>query len=151
MPPPAERKLAAPNDAGTHAFRGIAMARLGRFLEATRSIRQALRLDPHPTPGLLMVTSYVNWGAGRIREGVELLEQVRSANRDNVLARLGLVAYYEREGRHEEAQTVVGEILLVVPDLTVERAMQLIPGWEDLLGPQDFARAPNDFRAAGLP
>ena len=43
------------------------------------------------------------------------------------------------------------EILLVVPDLTVERAMQLIPGWENLLGPEDFARFPDDLRTAGLP
>ncbi len=61
------------------------------------------------------------------------------------------MAYYEREGRHAEAQTAVREILRVVPDLTVERAMQLVPGWEDLLGPEDFARFPDDLRTAGLP
>ncbi len=98
-----------------------------------------------------MITAYVNWGAGRIGEAVGLLEQIRSENRDNVLARVGLVGFYEREGRHEEAQTAVREILRVTPDLTVERAMQLVPGWEDLLGPEDFARAPDDLRTAGLP
>ncbi len=40
------------------------------------------------------------------------------------------------------------EILRVVPDLTVERAIELIPG---LVSPEDFARAPDDLRAAGLP
>ncbi len=43
------------------------------------------------------------------------------------------------------------EILTVVPDFTIERAMQLIPGWENLLGPEDFARSPDDLRTAGLP
>ncbi len=61
------------------------------------------------------------------------------------------MAYYEREGRHEEAQTAVREVLLVVPDLTVERALQLVPGWEDLLGPEEFARTPDALRTAGLP
>ncbi len=80
-----------------------------------------------------------------------LLEQIRSENRDNVISRVSLARFYEREGRHEEAQTTVREILTVVPDFTVERAIQLIPGWEGLLGPEDFARAPDDLRTAGLP
>jgi hypothetical protein len=29
--------------------------------------------------------------------------------------------------------------------------MQLIPGWETLLTPEEFARAPEDLRTAGLP
>ncbi len=82
---------------------------------------------------------------------MEQLEQVRSEYRDNVLARVSLASFYEAEGRHVEAQTALREILLVVPDLTVERAMKLIPGWEVLLSPEDFARAPDDLRTAGLP
>ncbi len=98
-----------------------------------------------------MVTAYVNWGAGRIGEAVGVMERIRSENRDNVVVRLGLVGFYEREGRHEEAQTAVREILRVTPDLTAERAIQLVPGWEDILGPEEFARYPDHLRAAGLP
>jgi adenylate cyclase len=140
-----------PNESASHAFRGLAMARRGRFLEATRSIRQSLRLNPRPNSGLLMITTYVNWGAGRIGEAVGLLERIRSENRDNVIVRVALARFYEREGRHEEAQIAVREILGVTPDLTAERAMQLIPGWEELLGPEEFALSPDDLRAAGLP
>ena len=43
------------------------------------------------------------------------------------------------------------EILLVVPDLTVERALQLTPGWETIVGPEVAARTPDDLRNAGLP
>ncbi len=43
------------------------------------------------------------------------------------------------------------EILTVVPDFTVERAMQLNPRMEALLSPEEFARWPDDLRAAGLP
>ncbi len=35
------------------------------------------------------------------------------------------------------------EILLVTPDLTVERAMELLPGWEAIVGPEEFARYPD--------
>ncbi len=140
-----------PNNPVHHALRGIAMARQGRFLEATRSIRQALRLNPRPDAGLLMLTAYVNEAAGRVGEAMVLMEQIRSENPDNIIARVVLARFYEREARHEEAQATVREILLVVPDFTVERAMQLIPGWEGLLGPEDFARAPDDLRTAGLP
>ncbi len=43
------------------------------------------------------------------------------------------------------------EILRVTPELTTERAIQLVPGWEDLVGPEDFARTLDDLRTAGLP
>jgi hypothetical protein len=77
--------------------------------------------------------------------------RVVDAPGDNVIVRVGLARFYEREGRHEEAQIAVREILGVTPDLTAERAMQLIPGWEELLGPEEFALSPDDLRAAGLP
>ncbi len=148
----AERAIeAAPNSSTAHAFRGLAMARQGRYLEATRSIRQALRLNPRPGAALLMMTAYVNWGAGRIEEGVELLEQVRSAHPDNVLARLALVGFYEREGRHEEARAVVREMLRVNPGLTVDLAVQVMQGRADVLSPKEVARVREELRSAGLP
>jgi adenylate cyclase len=140
-----------PNFATAHAFHGLALAHQGRFLEATRSIKQALRLDPRPADFLLMITAYVNAGAGRRAEAVELMERVRQANPDNVIARVALAGFYEQAGRHAEAASVVQEILRVTPDLTTERATHLIPGWKTVLGAEEFARYPGYLRAAGLP
>jgi adenylate cyclase len=147
----AERSIElAPNFEWPHAIRGMALAEDGRFVEATRSIKQALRINPRSPTGLLMFVAYVNFGAGRRREAVELLEQVRAANPDDIVSRVGLAVVYEQEGRHEDASAAVREILLVTPDLTVERAMKLIPRWESILSAQEFAQVPDNLGKAGL-
>ncbi len=121
------------------------------MVEATQSIKRALRLDPRGSTGLLMTVAYVNWAAGRRAEAVELMERVRLANPDNILARVGLAVYYEGEGQHEEAVAAAREILRVRPDLTAEGAMQLLPGLEAIVDADEFARYPDTLRSAGLP
>ena len=72
----------------THAIRGLALAQDGRFVDATRSIKQALRINARGSTPLLTAVAYVNLGAGRRREAVELLEQVRAANPDKIISRV---------------------------------------------------------------
>ena len=55
------------------------------------------------------------------------------------------------EGQHAKAVAAVREILRVVPDLTAERAMELIPGLETMLTSKEFAEYPDNLRQAGLP
>jgi adenylate cyclase len=155
---PAEAFMAAeraielePNHAFAHAFRGIALAQEGRFFEGMRSIQQALRLNPRPPTGFMRIVAYVNFGAGREEEAMELLEQVRAANSDDIVSRVALASFYEEEGRHEDARAAVREALRVVPELTIERAMRLIPSWETNVGAERFARVPDRLRKAGLP
>jgi tetratricopeptide (TPR) repeat protein len=141
----------APNDAGAHAIRGVALAQAGRFLEASRSIKRALRLNPQPDSLLLMFTAYVNYGAARKEQAIELMERVRTATPENVTIRTMLAVLYEQAGRHADAQTAIREGLAVRPDLTAEQALALIPGFETLVGPEEFAEAPGLLRTAGLP
>jgi tetratricopeptide (TPR) repeat protein len=110
-----------------------------------------LRLNPRPNYFLQLITAHVNYGAGRHEEAMELLERVRLANPDNLIARIALAAFYGRAGRREEARAAVREALQVAPDLTSERALQLIPGLERIAGPEEFARYPDTLRTAGLP
>jgi adenylate cyclase len=148
----AERAIeVAPSFEVGHALRGVALAREGRLIEATRSMRRALRLSPRsPLPGVLMSVAYVNFAAGRREEGVDFLERARAASRDNLLPRVGLAAYYEQEGQHAKAAAVVQEMLRVVPDLTAERAMELIPGLEGAISSEELAQYPDTLRKAGL-
>ena len=143
----------APNDAGAHAARGFVLAQQGQFLEATRAVKRALRLDPRSGPGgnLLMIAAYVNYGAGRRAEAIDLLERVRLASPDNVTVRVTLTGFYGQAGHREEARAAAREALRVTPDLTTERAMQLIPAWEAIVDPEEFARYPDYLRTAGLP
>jgi cytochrome c-type biogenesis protein CcmH/NrfG len=135
-----------------HALRGMALAREGRLIEATRSIRRTLRLSPRsPFPAVLLSVAYVNFAAGRREEGVDFLERARAVSPESLAARVALAAYYEQEGQHAKAAAAVREMLRVVPKLTAERAMELIPGLERILSSEELAQYPDNLRKAGLP
>lgn len=106
------------------------------------------RSPPQP---ILLSVAYVNFAAGRTGEGVDSLERARAANPDSVIPRVGLAAYYEREGQHAEAAAAVQEILRVAPDLSAERAMELVPALERMLSSEELARFPDTLHKAGLP
>jgi adenylate cyclase len=129
-----------------HMLRGLALSQQGRLLEASRSIRRAYRIAPRAPPALLLSAALVNLTAGRVEDAVELLEQVRSANRDNLLSRIVLAAYYEHEGQHDEATATVGEIKRVRPDLTASEAMEIVPGLQRIM-----SSGLAELRKAGLP
>jgi hypothetical protein len=45
----------------------------------------------------------------------------------------------------------VQEMLPVVPDLSAERAMELVPGLERILTSEELAQFPDNLQKAGLP
>jgi adenylate cyclase len=149
----AERAIeVAPSFEMGHALRGVALAREGRLIEATQSIRQALRLSPRsPLEAVLLSVAYVNFAAGRREDAVDFLERARAASPDRLVPRVALAGYYEQEGQHAKAAAVAQEILRVVPDLSAERAMELLPGIERTLTSQELAQYPDNLRKAGLP
>jgi hypothetical protein len=52
---------------------------------------------------------------------------------------------------HAKAAAAVQEVLRVVPDLSAERAMELIPGLERMLSSEELAQYQEALRKAGLP
>ena len=82
---------------------------------------------------------------------MDFLERARAASPDSLTPRVALAAYYEQEGQHAKAAAVVQEMLRVVPDLTAERAMELIPGLERTVSSEELAQYPDTLRKAGLP
>ncbi len=142
----AERALALnPNSAGCYGILGAAQAADGRMVAALGSLRRGIRLDPLAVSPSWVGLAYVNLRAGRTEQGIELLERVRAANADMVLARIALAGYYESVSRHDEAIVVAQEILRVNPDLTVEQALtRMPPGFDGT----EFAA---NLRSAGLP
>jgi adenylate cyclase len=142
----------APNVESGYVFLALAESQRGRALTATRAIQQALRLNPRLSPqqgsGLLTAIAYANLAVGRREEAMKLLEEIRTANRDNLIVRAVLAREYERAGRHAEASATVREILGVNPALTADEAA-FFGGGEPT--PEAQAEAVALLRKAGLP
>jgi adenylate cyclase len=153
---PAEARLAAeraielgPSFAAPHFFLGVALAQQGKLVGAMQAIRRAMRLNPRAPSGYWAAVGYVNLAAGRTEEAVEIFEQVRVANPELIGARIPLAAIYESQGRHEEARTVVREILRVNPSLNAEAATERFLG--TLVGAETVDQFQDSLRTAGLP
>jgi cytochrome c-type biogenesis protein CcmH/NrfG len=129
----------------------MALAQQGRMLEATASMRRALRLNPRAPTSLLVPVAIMNLVAGRTDDAIELMERVRSANREILLVRILLAVYYEQESRHDEAVATVGEIKRVRPDLTAYEAVEIVSGLKRIPGFGERAQLLSDLRKAGLP
>ncbi len=132
-----------PNFDVPHGIRGLALVGQGRPLLAMQSMRRALRLNPKPGHSVMAgLLGAVNYGAGHTERAVEHWEQSRSANPDMIIPRIGLTAHYESVGRHQEARTLVQEILRVNPNLTAEVANSMFLRRDEW---------PKLLRRAGLP
>ena len=82
---------------------------------------------------------------GGLKEAAAIAERVRAANADLIPPRLLLANLYVSQGRLAEAQTLVGEVRGINPELTAEHAatrMAAVGGREEII-----AR----LRSAGLP
>jgi adenylate cyclase len=139
----------APNVENPHALRSLALTQQRRMLEASASMRRALRLNPRALASVPV--AILNLAAGRTDDAIELMERVRSANRDMLLVRIVLAVYYEQEGRHDEALATVDEIKRVRPDLTAEEALEIVSALEQVPGFGEQAQFLRDLRKAGLP
>ena len=82
----------------------------------------------------------MNYRVGREARAVEFWEQARRDNPDMIIPRVGLAAHYESVGRHDEAATLVKEILRVNPNLRAEF-------WSSTISSDDVEL----LRRAGLP
>ena len=136
-----------PNFDVFYLVRGYALAGQGRFLPALQSIGQAFRLNPRGHNTALSIAAAVNYRAGRTAKAVELAERARDGNPDLILPRILLAVHRESEGRHEEAQTLVREILRVNPELTADHVSSMGGGVSGFFDEASWDR----LHSAGLP
>jgi adenylate cyclase len=143
-----EAKLAielAPNDELAHITYFRFLASRGDIRGAAESTRRAMRLNPRSPSITWSSLAFVHAAVGDRQRAAELLEQVRSANPEILLALAYLAFYRESQGNHTEAERLVAEMLAVNADLSAEMTLH----W---LGPlEDPALIVATLRRAGLP
>ncbi len=117
-----------PSFAHPHFLRGIALPQQGKFVGAMQSINRGAAPQSEATSrdldrGGLREPNGRSYAGGRgdVRAGP-------GSQPDLIVARIPLAAIYESEGRHEEARTVVEEILCVNPHFTADHAAQVSAG-----------------------
>ena len=141
-----------PNDEFSWVLLAVAQFEVGSYLAAGQTLAATLRLNPRAPSAIWMFVGYVNAAVGRNERAVELWERVRAEYPRMVLARIPLVIYYEKIGRHADARTVAREILRTNPDITAEQAFIALPGHDTgLFGAADPAGDVENLRSAGLP
>jgi tetratricopeptide (TPR) repeat protein len=70
----------APNDAHLYANLAGTLNFAGRHEEARRAVQQAIRLNPHASPGTLHLLGWSNMLAGRYGEAIPVLQEVHRRN-----------------------------------------------------------------------
>jgi TolB-like protein/Tfp pilus assembly protein PilF len=116
-----------------------------------QSIDAALDLNPRYVGGgdVWTCQGLIHYTAGRFEEALALWERARRANASNPDPRLWLAYEYGRQGRIEDAQGPVRELLSTMPDLTAEGAEGMWYWLRYRPAPQQEILAA--FRSAGLP
>ena len=138
----------------TNAILGVSLLQNGEYLSGLQSIQRALRLNPRAPSVFWTFMAFANILAERYEDAVVLLERVRAAGPDDVVARVVLVMIYEgseeagHANHHAEAVAVAQEIKRINPNLTAEQAVGLILAG-DLV--PELGRGVAWLQRAGLP
>jgi len=100
-----------PNDAESHANRGIQLNYLGQTDEAIQAIQTAQRFDPNMLPRHFMHLGLAYYLKGRYADSIRILEHSIGRYPREVFLHIALAAAYAQAGRSEdagrEAQTVM--------------------------------------------
>ncbi len=139
-----------PNWDVPHTILAFARIQSGDPLGALRSTSRALRRNPKLPSADLLAIAMTNARAGRAEVAQELFERIRATNPDLIAPRLQLVAMYDSQGRHEEARTLVREILRINPELTADLLATSGPVAVMFDG-REKAELRDQLRRAGLP
>jgi adenylate cyclase len=112
-----------PNEADTHVSKARILNATGRAEEAEKSIRLAMRLDPHYGPDYLIVLGQALLHQERYEEAAEFIERAVSREPDRGQNYVTLAAIYGYLGRTKDLGAVrkkIDELWAGWPPLTVE-------------------------------
>ncbi|MCP4002767.1 MAG: adenylate/guanylate cyclase domain-containing protein [bacterium] len=117
----------APRDNTAIFLLGLSLvAAEGDLKKGGSLIREALRRNPRPPASWWTTLASTRYLTGRREEAVAIWERSRGANPDEIHVRIALAWHYATNGARERASEIVREIRVVNPELTPERARDLI-------------------------
>ncbi len=133
-----------------HFILGASQMSLGRLAEAKRLFDRAQQINPRfPVASFWVDRGTLHYLEGEIEKSVALWERARTMGSLIGADRIMLARYHESAGRHEDAQTIVKEILSAWPEMTAEMGIEVLARtWNEEWIPEDLEA---QLRSAGLP
>jgi tetratricopeptide (TPR) repeat protein len=104
-----------PSSAKAHFFQGVALAGMGRFVEAETSYRQALALDPNDFKTWNNLSGILFDSLNKPKDALQCMEQALKLEPRNKLGWSNLAGMVGRLGRHEKALEFAGHALELDP------------------------------------
>jgi TolB-like protein/Flp pilus assembly protein TadD len=116
-----DRALALnPNHVHANFLKGAELKTLGRYEEAISHFKRAYRLNPFYKPAFgLLGSTYVDMG--KFEEAIHHFEKLNLQEASHVNPLIFLTQAYMGAGREDTARETVKKILLINPDMTVDR------------------------------
>jgi adenylate cyclase len=103
------------SDAEAHLNLGLVLAFSGRPTEARAAVESALRLNPKPHPGALLLAGIGFFADGQYERAVDAIEQARNARPTDETARVYLASAYAHLDRTDEARAEVEALIKIFP------------------------------------
>jgi tetratricopeptide (TPR) repeat protein len=104
-----------PSTAKAFFFHGLALAGLGRFMEAETSYRRALELDANDFKAWNNLAGVLFDSLKKPKDGLQCMEQALKVEPRNKLGWSNLAGMVGRLGRHEKALEFAGHALELAP------------------------------------
>jgi adenylate cyclase len=124
----AERAVALEPGSGIgYAQLGANLFYAGRYEEAIRALKQAIRLSPIPPTPVLTNLGHSYRILGRYEESIAILKQLIQREPDAFSAHLSLIATYMLAGKEAEVPAEVAEVLRINPNFSLERFAKTAP------------------------
>lgn len=113
----AEKGLALnPNSADFNAVFAVTLMNTGKYKEAIKRVKKAIRLNPHHPPWVLTILGGCYLRAGMNEEAIEVYERDIKQAPDTLHSWLSLASLYAQMGRDEEAKKAAEEVHRIAPD-----------------------------------
>lgn len=120
-----------PNSSDFNALFAVTLMNTGRYIEAIKRAKKALRLNPHHPPWLLAILGGCYHKAGMTEKAIDAFERDIQQAPDTLHSWLSLASLYAQMGRHEEAKNAAEQVNRIAPDYSWEKYGKMYYGFND--------------------